>query len=379
MPSVLRVVHAITPAEVGGLETAVRLLACGQRDRGHSVHVIATVERAGAEPPVLGELRLAGLPVTTVVAPGRAYLHEWRTVGGAITRLSPDVVHTHGYRADLLAGTAARHAGAPTVTTLHGFVGGDWKLRLYERLQRRSLCRFDAVVAVSAQMKSTLHDRVDARRLHVIPNAFASNARLMSRLDARRALGIPHDRFELGWVGRLSYEKGPDVMIRALASARGHGGGAQFHLSVIGDGGERARVTQLATDLGVADLVTFHGVHQNAGSLLVAFDGVVLSSRTEGTPIVLLEAIAAGTPVIATSVGGIPDVVRGEHALLVPSENPDALAWAILALRDDPAAAAERAQRARVRARDHYAVEPWVWKYDRVYAGITNAVDRLTA
>jgi glycosyltransferase involved in cell wall biosynthesis len=368
-----RVVHAITPADVGGLESAVRMLACGQHDSGHSVHVIATVDRAGREPAVLDALRAAGVPVTTIVAPGRAYVHEWRAVSSALSELAPNVVHTHGYRADLLAGAAARRGNMPTVTTLHGFVGGDWKLKLYEQLQRRSLRRFDAVVAVSERMRDDVGFRVDARKLHVIPNAFAATGTMSSRTDARRTLGIPDEQFRLGWVGRLSNEKGPDVMIRALAATR------DAHLSIIGDGVERQRVEQLALELGVSERVTFHGVRQDASALLAAFDGVVLSSRTEGTPIVLLEAIAAGTPVIATLVGGIPDVVQAQHALTVPSENPAALAAAIDALRADPAAARERAHRALARLRDRYAIAPWVAAYDRVYAGITHAANRLVA
>jgi glycosyltransferase involved in cell wall biosynthesis len=373
MTQYFRIVHAITPAAVGGLESAVRMLVCGQRDRGHSVHVIATIDGAGQEPAVLHAMRAAGVPVTVIIAPGRAYLHEWRVVSSALSTLAPNVVHTHGYRADLLAGAAARRANVPTATTLHGFVGGDWKLRLYEQLQRRSLRRFDAVVAVSERMRDELELRVDARRLHVIPNAFAGGAAVLSRTDARRTLGIPVEQFRLGWVGRLSNEKGPDVMIRALAATR------DAHLSIIGDGVDRQRVEQLASELGVSERVTFHGVRQDASALLAAFDGVVLSSRSEGTPIVLLEAIAAGTPVIATSVGGIPGVVQAEHALTVPPENPAALAAAIDALRADPAAADERAHRALARLHDRYAIAPWVAEYDRVYAGITPAASRLVA
>jgi glycosyltransferase involved in cell wall biosynthesis len=375
MPTNFRIVHAITPAEVGGLETAVRMLACGQRDRGHSVQVIATIDHGGSEPAVLGALRATGVPVSTIVAPGRAYLHEWREFGGALARFRPDVVHTHGYRADLIAGTSARRAGLPTTTTLHGFVGGDWKLRLYERLQRRSLRSFDAVVAVSARMRDDMAARVDAARLHVIPNAFAASGTRLSREEARRELEIPPDQFRLGWVGRLSVEKGPDVMIRALADA----GASNAHLSIIGDGVERPRIERLAGELGVLDRVTFHGVRQDAAALLSAFDGVVLSSRTEGTPIVLLEAIAAGTPVIATAVGGIPDVVQAEHAIVVPAENPAALGAAIAQLRSDANAARERAVRALARLHDAYAVEPWVARYDEVYAAIASRANRLVA
>lgn len=375
MTTPLRIAHAITPAPVGGLESVVHLLASAQRARGHSVHVIATLDDASREPALLNALRSAGVPVTSVIAPGRAYVSEWRAVAEALAHVQPSVVHTHGYRADLLVAAAARRAGATTITTLHGFIGGDWKLRLYENLQRRSLHRFDAVVAVSARMASDLAARVDARRLHVVPNAFNASGEGKSRVQARSALGIPGDRFELGWVGRMSWEKGPDVMLRALAEP----GAGNAHLSFIGDGADRHTVEQLAAALGVAGRVTFHGVRHDAPSLFRAFDAVVLSSRTEGTPIVLLEAMAARTPVIATSVGGIPDVVQAEHALVVPPDQPAAIAAAIAAVRADPAAASARAARAAARLHERYAVDPWVDAYDRIYRGIAHLPEPLVA
>jgi glycosyltransferase involved in cell wall biosynthesis len=374
MTAPFRIVHAITPADVGGLESVVRLLALGQRDRGHLVHVVATLDRVGVTPRVVEALRDSGIAVTTVVAPGRAYLREWREVRAAFAAYAPDVVHTHGYRADLLAGSLGRRAGLPTVTTLHGFTGGDWKLRLYEKLQLRALKRFDGVVAVSAEMARELSSRVDGTRLHIIPNAFAASGRPLDRAAARRVLGIPNDQFRLGWVGRLSHEKGPDIMVQALARAA-----SDAHLSFIGDGPERARVEQLANELGVSSRITFHGVRQDAASLLSAFDAVVLSSRTEGTPIVLLEALASGTPVIATAVGGIPAVVQADHALVVPPLDPAALATATQAVRGDPRAAAERAARGAARLGERYAVGPWVEAYDRIYVSIAHDRQRLVA
>src|SRR4051812_19897563 len=112
----LRILHAITPAPVGGLESAVGLLACAQANAGHRVHVVATLDRHD-EPGVVQHLRAAGVPVTTVFAPERAYVREWREVTSAIASLDPDVVHTHGFRADLLVGAAARQRNVPVVTT----------------------------------------------------------------------------------------------------------------------------------------------------------------------------------------------------------------------------------------------------------------------
>jgi glycosyltransferase involved in cell wall biosynthesis len=116
--------------------------------------------------------------------------------------------------------------------------------------------------------------------------------------------------------------------------------------------------------------VTWHGAVQNAGSLLRAFDAFVLSSRTEGTPIALFEAMDARVPIVATAVGGVPDVVTDAQAILVPSEQPHAIAAALGELRRDPTAAAQRAVSARERLVDVFGEAKWVDAIESVYAQV---------
>jgi glycosyltransferase involved in cell wall biosynthesis len=265
------------------------------------------------------------------------------------------VVHTHGYRTDVIDASAARRSKLPTVTTVHGFTGvGGWRGRVYEYLQRRAFRRFDAVVAVSRPLVTLLRNAgVSADRVHMIPNAYAPGE-FIARDDARRSLGLG-DGFIAGWIGRLSQEKAPDVFVAALDLVDGAIAGA-----IIGSGREAPRHSPRVILLGqIAD----------AARMMKAFDVLVLSSRTEGTPMVLFEAMAAQVPVVATAVGGIPDVVSDNEALLVPPERPDALARAIEAVRDDPAAARTRAEAAAKRLSTEYAVGPWVERYAAVYRG----------
>jgi glycosyltransferase involved in cell wall biosynthesis len=175
-------------------------------------------------------------------------------------------------------------------------------------------------------------------------------------------LAIGDSSMVVGWVGRLAHEKGPDVMIEALARSE-----SSWRLSMIGDGRERERLTKQTVELKIGDRVVWHGPISNAGAVMPAFDAFVLSSRTEGTPIALFEAMHAGVPIIATQVGGVPDVVTSEHALLVPSEQPDAIALALAEVRRDPPAAARRSERARLTVLQEFSAEAWIAAVEEVY------------
>jgi len=157
-------------------------------------------------------------------------------------------------------------------------------------------------------------------------------------------------------------EKGPDVMLDALAQCD-----PSWRLSIVGDGRERDRLRKQASDLGIAERVIWHGLVPKAGALLTAFDVFVLSSRTEGTPIVLLEAMHAGVPIVATSVGGVPDVVSEADAILVPSEQPAMIAQALVEIRRDATAAKTRCLHARERVARSFGGAAWVAAVDAVY------------
>jgi len=277
-------------------------------------------------------------------------------------------VHTHGYRPDVVDAAAARRLGIPTVTTVHGFTRGDWKNRLYEYLQRRAHRRFDAVVAVSRPLAEQLiEDGVPAHRVHLVQNAWQETAPPLDRPAARRAIGLREDGFLIGWVGRLSGEKGPDLLLDALV----HLTDLPVTVSVVGNGSEHRSLAARARRLGVERLVRWHGTVPDAGRCFAAFDVFVLSSHTEGTPIVLFEAMAAGVPIVTARVGGVPDVVSAAEAVLVPPADPVALAAAIRQVYYDPAMARARAQRARARLLTDFTVTPWISRYDAIYKLVT--------
>ena len=360
----LTILHVVAPAHVGGLERVVLALATGHVRLGHHVSLAAVVTPGAPESLLVSGAREGGVAVHLIPVPGRAYLRERAAVRALCRSERPDVVHTHGYRPDVVDGGVARRLGLPVVSTVHGFTGGGWKNRAYERLQVRAFRRCDAVVAVSrAQVGPLVASGIRPERVHLVPNAWMGGVTPLDRAAARRALGLPAEGVIVGWVGRLSAEKGPDVLVQALAAPEA----PPVLAAVVGGGRMEALVRDQAARLGVADRIVWSGPVPDAAALLGAFDLFVLSSRTEGTPIVLFEAMAAGIPVVATRVGGVPDVVGEECALLVPPEDPRALAGALRAALADPKAGAARAAAARQRLSTAHALDPWLRRYEGLY------------
>jgi glycosyltransferase involved in cell wall biosynthesis len=358
------VLHVIAPAAFGGLEQVVLQLAMGRATRGLPTEVLALLSDAdgASAPPLVESLARSGVRVTALRSAHRAYREERRGILAAVSAFGADVVHTHGYHPDVLARGPAREAGSGLVSTAHGFTGGGLKNKVYEWLQRRAWREFDVVVAVSRP----LHDRlvrsgIPDATVEMCPNAW-SGAEPLERAAARERMRLPASGIFIGWIGRLSDEKGPDVLVRALTHLP-----ADVRALMIGDGPARGALTALSNELGVSARITWAGPIEGAGDGMAAFDVFALSSRTEGTPMVLFEAMAARVPIVATSVGGVPDVVSSADAMLVEPESPEALARGILGVLSDPADAAHRTSAARRRLEETYALAPWLDRYEEFY------------
>jgi glycosyltransferase involved in cell wall biosynthesis len=366
------ILQVIAPGEVGGLESVVLALAAGQTRHGHRVIVAVVYEPREGEHPFVTALAAAGVTTVPFALPPRAYLRERALIRELCDREKPDVVHTHGYRPDILHAASRLRRNFATVTTLHGSsrVGGS--STLHEIAQILLLRRFDAVIAVSRQLASQLRGkRVRPERLHVIPNGLSDRVPVADRSEARARLNLPVDGVVIGWVGRLIPIKGADVFLRALRHLD-----FPLTISVIGDGSERARLEAMVGPEGLTDRVRFHGTVPEAGRYLSAFDVFVLSSRSEGIPVTLLEAMAAKVPVVATSVGGVPEVVGPEEAIVVPPEDPVALAEAIRSVIRDPAAARRRVEAALHRLHADFGMDRWIDAHDRVYTRMVSNRER---
>ena len=345
-------------------------LAGGQAKDGHRV---LTVSLAPApDGPLAAEFRDGGLEIKTVAKrPGRdprlflslARLFRMRRV---------DVVHTHNPQPLLFAALPAKLARAGLVHTKHG-VNPDSARRL---AMRRAAGRLvDAFVAVSQPTADVATERRECRpgRLHVVPNGielgrFGPDPD--ARRQLRRELGIPDDAFAVGTIGRLWPEKGHAYLIRSLAPALGD----RFHLVITGDGPERDNLARQAAELARPDCVHLTGNRRDVPRLLSALDVFVLTSKSEGLPLVIPEAMAAGLPVVSTRVGGIPQVIEeGKTGFMVEYGDEEALRGKLVALDGDRQLARQCGEMGRERSLDRYSSRRMVADYLDLYRQVVDA------
>jgi glycosyltransferase involved in cell wall biosynthesis len=363
MDTPLRIAQLLAPAPAGGLESVVLELAAGLSARGHQVAVVPVLEPGqAASHPFAHAAREAGLTVIPLEVGGRAYREERRRVAALLQAHGVHVLHTHGYRPDVLDGSVAHRLGRTHITTLHGFIGATWRGRAYEWLQVRAARRADAAIAVSVPIERRLQRVRGPGRIVLLRNASTPPSDPLSRDAARAALGLPTSAFVVGWVGRLSHEKGPDVFAEAIARS-----GPELHGAMLGDGPERASLGARAQAPDLAGRLHLLGLRPQASRYLAAFDALALTSRTEGTPMVLLEAMWAGVPIVATAVGGVPDVVTPREALLISEVAATPIAAALGALATDVHGRAARVRAAATRVQSEFGIASWLDVHEALY------------
>lgn len=239
--------------------------------------------------------------------------------------------HGHDYKSNLLGVWIRRRWPMRLVSTVHGWVDRHWKAPLYDRLDRWSLNSYQRVICVSDDLRATCaRSGIKSERLHVIENGIDVEQfqRRRSTTEARQAIGWPTDGICIGAIGRLSAEKGFDVLIEAVHQLRHEF--PQLRLVIAGDGPLHQTLAEQIQRLQLEGVVRLLGFCEDVPALLESLDAFVLSSRREGLPNVVLEAMAMGLPIVATSVAGIPRIIDdGSNGLLVPADDRAALAAAV--------------------------------------------------
>lgn len=279
-------------------------------------------------------------------------------------RTGADVVHAHGYKADVYVYLALRGTETPIVSTCHNWVDDGPLVSLYGAVDRLLLRRYARVVAVSDEVRRRLLKAgVDEGRIRQIRNGID----LRPFVDAASSKG--GDRagaLAVGWVGRLSREKGADVFVTAAARVLAEVPGTRF--VVVGEGPDREKLEALVDELQIRDAVSMPGRSDDMPSVFASLDAMVSSSRQEGLPMAILEGMASSLPLVATAVGDVPTVVRdGSTGVLVPPEDAELLATAIVGLLRDPARRERLGTAARRLIEDEFSAERMTADYLRVY------------
>ncbi len=384
----MKVLHLI---DSGGLYGAEVML----------LNLVAEQVRQGLEPVIcsMGEKQIAEKPFEAAAAERGFAIRKFRmragfNIAGALEILKfahdqrADILHSHGYKGDILFGfLPKRFRRIPLVTTLHGWTstGSLNRMKIYEWLDAASLKFMDAVVIVSKGMLSHRKLRnMRLRNLSIVENGmprpdFAGNVRIPGDRLQTPALNGPLDQdiidfcrdgFVVGAIGRLSPEKGFSCLLEA-ASRLMNDTVRDLKIVIIGEGRERTALETLARALNLENKVLFAGYRSHANRYLPCFKAFVLPSFTEGLPITVLEAMQSGTPVIATTVGGIPEALAyGEAGLLVKPGDCNELAKAIRSFHEDPFYAKQLAAQAQTRAFTRYSSEQMALGYSKIYQSI---------
>jgi glycosyltransferase involved in cell wall biosynthesis len=365
-----RILHLITQLPIGGAEhllaSIVRhldadryeSLVCCIQERGE----LAAMIEAGGVPVICLERRGKRFSFGTVLALARL-MREQRI----------DLVHCHLYHANLYGRLAARLVGIPAIATVHNtYVRRKWHRSLLNRWLGRGR---GLVIAVSAEARRDVieHDRLNPGRVLLLPNGIDLSRvdTQLSQAAAKERLGYAADDFLIGCIGRLEEQKGHANIIHALGlmlETASEDLRRRMRLLIIGDGRLRGELERVAAATGVSDEVRFAGSRSDVAEILRSLDLYVMPSLWEGLSLAMLEAMAAGLPVIISDVGGAAEVLGdGEFGIRVPPGDVAALASAVMVLVQEEAERRRLGAAAQRRVREHYDLRERVARLEAVY------------
>ena len=380
----LRVLALVEAATVTGpAKNLIRFCQMVQDDpaAGLSISIAAFHRRSAAGPEsnaFLDAVRAAGIELDVIPESGRFDSSVLPMLGEIIARRRPDIIQTHAPKSHFLVRWAGFQRGRGWIAFHHGDTAEDLKVRLYTQLDRWSLRAANRSVTVCEPFADLLVGRgVRRERLQIVPNAMAA-APMVAKEDVgalRDRLALPPSARVVLSVGRLSTEKGhADLLAAVRLLLRDHPQLA-IRLILVGDGIERASLERAAAAADLASAVIFAGHCPNVWPYYSLADVFVLPSHSEGSPNAVLEAMAAGVPIVACKVGGVPETVEhGLSALLVPPAKPAAMASALARVLEDPALATRLVSNASERLARRFSPETRYQALLEVYRSVKESL-----
>jgi glycosyltransferase involved in cell wall biosynthesis len=369
---IINVLHLRDTTEIGGPgKTILETHRAIDRDR-FQLHlgVFQTRSETG-ESPFVRAARSYGMPVHMVQGYNQYDPRMIQQVVGLVRRLGIDILHAHEVKSDVIAYLASRLHRVPVMTTVHGRIGNSAKQRAMMALGSRVVRRFDRVIAVSKKIERDLVGQgVPPAALRMLHNAIvleqyrrSGQTGFVAQLTGRPLAGPV-----ISVIGRISPEKGQLDLLDALAMLPPQG---PFTVVFAGSGPSQQLVAERIAALGLGDRVFLAGYLQRPQQLLEETDLLVLPSHTEGLPNVVLEALAFQVPVLATAVGGTPEIVEdGDTGRLVPARTPARLAAALGDFLSNPEPWRAMARRGRQRVESDFNFETRTRRLEAIYADL---------
>lgn len=315
--------------DIGGAERHVVDLATALRRRGHAVTIACSTDGPLTDTAAAGDVSVLPL-LHHRVKRCVSSRYAWR-LGSLLRAHTFDVVHAHMYASQVAAAVAVLNTGVPLVMTEHSECC--WQLKRHRRIAHWARSRAQHIIAVSDAIFTGLLEPLGAQKITLIPNAVPplTDLQFRRRADVRQGGARPA---YVGVVARLCPEKGVDIFLQAVARIAPSVPDTRF--VIVGDGPLMRPLQARAESLGVVSRVRFLGARTDARAIMATLDLLVVPSLTEGSPLVVLEALSAGLPILASRVGHIPaQLARHDSAILVPPGNPKALADALRSLLGD--------------------------------------------
>ncbi len=352
------VLHLRASNFVGGPER--QILRYAEFDLGGPLQLtLASFVGAQEGRELLATAERMGISTLALPAGIRGALKSVSALIQYIRERSVSLLCTHGYRADILGILAARRCGVGVACFFHGWTGENWKVRAYEVLDRAFLPYATGIVALSDIQADRLRsNKAFAGKVRTVVNAIevpnlTDDDRCGTRSELRQRLGLSADTPIVAAAGRLSPEKGAAHFIRAIPAIRERFPTVRFVL--FGDGPLRNELEGLAKKLGSSREIRFAGFVLDFARWLPGVDVLVNPSLSEQMPSVVLEAMAVGVPVVATNVGGVPEIAGNGGLVLVPPSDPAAIAKAVAVLLGDPSRAKEQGSAGQRRVREAFS------------------------
>jgi glycosyltransferase involved in cell wall biosynthesis len=359
----MKVLHIISSGGMYGAESVILNLSHALREASHHSELGVFSNTANPNLQLHTTALEQRIKSSLLACNGQVDGKTIQAIRELVARAGADVVHAHGYKADIYCYLALRDSPTPYVSTCHNWLKQNWMVSLYGMADRMVLRKYARVVAVSDEVRQRLLNAgVRNDRIRMVRNGID----LRPYTLARPVLSRGEPALLVGFVGRLSYEKGADIFLAAVARVLAEFPDARF--VVVGEGPDSGNLEQTIDDLKIRSSVQMLGRRNDMPSVYASFDIMVSASRQEGLPMAILEGMASSLPLVATAVGEVPTIVLDENTgLLVPPENVEKLAAAILDLLCDPAKRARLGAAARQLIENQYSAERMAAEYLQVY------------